>query len=126
MLTLTNPTIDYTFVNSISGKRDSNRAWHFVKEMMTRVFDLSKNHDSMWHNDADLKAYAFYRLAEFANKCYANGAEGIRIVQDDTLTDRSSSSTRGHIYWGISCDETNATVKVSKGFMQVLIASAKP
>jgi hypothetical protein len=124
MLTLTNPTIDYTFFNEISGQRDSRRVWLFIKDMMTRVFDLSKSHDSMWHNSADIKAGAFYYLAEFANKCYANGAENIRIVQDDSLFDRPKNQPNS--YWGITFDEATATVKVSKGFMQILINSQKP
>jgi hypothetical protein len=122
MLTLTNPTIDYSFVNSISGKREYNNVWFFIKDMMGCVFDLSKNHESMWHNSADGKAFAFYRLAEFANKCYANGVDGIRIVQDDTLYDNIKTQ---RTYWGMTCDEATSTVKVSKGFMRVLINSDK-
>lgn len=122
MLTLTNPTIDYSFINTISGKRDSNNVWFFVKDMMGRVFNLSKNHDSIWHNCADGKAFAFYRLAEFARRCYDNGADSIRIVQDDTLYDNIKSQ---RTYWGMTCDEANSTVKVSKCFMRVLIDSEK-
>jgi hypothetical protein len=48
--------------------------------------------------------------------------DGIRIVQDDTLYDNIKTQ---RTYWGMTCDEATSTVKVSKGFMRVLINSDK-
>lgn len=126
MLTLTNPTIEYSFTD-IYGKRSPNPAWIFVEDMMERVFNLSKTHESTIHNGAQDKALTFFRLAEFVRKCDANGAAGIRIVQDDKLSDPCSwSSTKtSRFYWNFQCDDATNTITVSKNLMAVLINTAK-
>lgn len=126
MLTLTNPTIEYSFTDSL-GKRTHNRAWNFVEDMMDRVFNLSKTHQSSIHNGAGDKALTFFRLAEFVRKCDTNGAAGIRIVQDDKLSDPCSwSSTKtSRFYWAFICDEDTNTITVSKNLMAVLINADK-
>jgi hypothetical protein len=125
MLTLTNPTINYTFTD-ISGRRSFHPAWLLAKDMMTRVFDLAKNHDSFFSNGANDKAMTFFKIAEFVRKCDANGADGITIVQDDKLSDPCSWSftKTSPYYWAFICDEDTATITVSRNLMQVLIKSA--